>query len=50
MVEVDRAKRHDEQNRYDEPRQSKPTEQPQAPVATPESARTALQQSMDRRW
>jgi hypothetical protein len=47
MVEVDRA------SRYDEPKQSTPAkpEQPRSePTPTPESARNALQQSMERRW
>jgi len=46
MVEVQRTHRHDEPQQ-----QPKPT-QPNEPTAapTPESARSALQQSMERRW
>jgi hypothetical protein len=44
MVEVQRASRHDEPKQQ----QSKPTQPPSEPA--PESARSALQQSMERRW
>jgi hypothetical protein len=43
MVEAQRSHRHDEPKQ-----QPKPTQQPTEPTA--ESARSALQQSMERRW
>jgi hypothetical protein len=47
MVEAQRSHRHDEPTQ-----QPKPTPQPAEPTAapSPESARSALQQSMERRW
>ena len=47
MVEAQRSHRHDEPKQ-----QPKPTQQPTEPTAapSPESARSALQQSMERRW
>jgi hypothetical protein len=45
MVEAQRSHRHEESKP-----QPKPAQQPTEQAPAPESARSALQQSMERRW